>query len=220
MNDRSSKRIAMTLLLATTVVGCDQAEIGPSDFDGDVEYRSDESEAIAALEARVLELEKLHYTNRVFVTSTKYAATFGGASDAAALCQNHADSAGLGGTWVAWISDSSEGSAADNFTQSPYDYTLVDGTVIAHGWDELTDGGLDNLIGLDEDGVSRTGFAWTGTNTDGSTSGYTCSDWTATSSVGKVGSANSDNNGASPQWWTTRGNLSCGSTARLYCFEQ
>ncbi len=202
-------------------VACDPAD-GTSamdDRDLDAEFREGESEAIEALEARVLELERLHYFNRVFVTSSKYASTFGGVTDANTICQSHADTAGLGGTWMAWMSDSVDGSPADNFTQSPYNYTLVDGTVIASDWDDLIDGQLDTLIGLDEDGTSRSGFVWTGTDTAG-LSASQCTDWSTTSGTGKVGSANDDNGGASPQWWTTRGNLACGSSARFYCFEQ
>ncbi len=216
---RISVFIALTLLTGT-LTACDPADASSEDFGADrVTYRDDQTAAIEALEARVLELERLHYTNRAFVTSSKYSASLGGVEGANSICQTHADDAGLGGTWVAWLSDSS-GSPADNFTHSLYNYTLVDGTVIASNWDELTDGALDSLIGLDENGDTRTGYVWTGTTTAGEAVSNTCSDWTSTSYTGKVGSANDDSNGTKPQWWTTRGNLSCGSTARLYCFEQ
>lgn len=225
MHHRAASRFSLataTALISLGLGACDPADqgLGLDDPEADVEFRVDQTEALEALEARVLELERLHYSTRVFVTSTRYDATFGGVSGADALCQSHADGAGLGGTWLSWVSDSTEGSPAENFTQSPYKYTLVDGTVIAADWDDLTDGELDALIGLDENGDARTGYVWTGTTTAGVAVSNVCSDWTSTSYTGKVGSANDDNDGASPQWWSTRGNQSCGSQGRLFCFEQ
>ncbi|MCA9709841.1 MAG: DUF1554 domain-containing protein [Myxococcales bacterium] len=212
--------IGMALFTATAGACDPEAGSAMGGLDMDVEYRVDQTEALEALEARVLQLERLHYFRRAFVTSTKYDATFGGVLAADAICQGHADAAGLGGTWMAWMSDSVNGTPTDNFTHSPYDYTLVDGTVIASNWDDLVDGELGALIGLDENGDARTGYVWTGTTSEGAIVTQLCSDWTSTSYSGKVGSANDDNGGTSPQWWSTRGNLSCGSTARLYCFEQ
>lgn len=173
-----------------------------------------------ALAARVLELEKLHYSTRVFVTSSAYAPDFGGIAGGDGLCQAHADAAGLGGVWFAWLSDSSSGSPAQNFNQSPYNYVLVDGSVVAEGWEDLTDGALTTRITLDENGTSQSSYVWTGTATDGSQYGSHCSDWSSTDGYAKVGHASQDNSGASPQWWSTRGNTTCSGTARLYCFEQ
>jgi len=46
------------------------------------------------------------YGVRVFVTSSSWNGNLGGLSGAGAKCQQAADAAGLGGTWVAWLSDS------------------------------------------------------------------------------------------------------------------
>ena len=48
---------------------------------------------------------------RVFVSSTTSSAAFGDLSAADAVCQSLADAAGLGSTWLAWLSDASDAPA-------------------------------------------------------------------------------------------------------------
>ena len=47
-------------------------------------------------------------------------------------------------------------------------YYHIRGTdILAEDWADLTDGQLTNRITLDENGVTRSNFVWTGTTTDG-----------------------------------------------------
>ena len=61
---------------------------------------------------------------RVFVTSTTYKGNLGGLAGADAKCQTRANAASLGGTWKAWLSDSTT-SAASRLTQSVSGYILL-----------------------------------------------------------------------------------------------
>jgi hypothetical protein len=74
---------------------------------------------------------------RVFVSSETYTGDLGGLDGADAKCQALADAAHLGGTFKAWLSTSTV-DAADRLTHSTRPYTLVDGTLIANDWTDLT----------------------------------------------------------------------------------
>ena len=75
----------------------------------------------------------------VFVTSQSHNGDFGGLTGADAFCQSLALTAGLSGTYKAWLSDTT-GSPATRFAQASVPYRLVDGTTIANDWNDLTDG--------------------------------------------------------------------------------
>ena len=158
----------------------------------------------------------------VFVTSTRHAGEFGGLAGADAICAARASGAGLSGTYLAWVSDST-GSPSTRFSTGT-DYRLVDGSPVATDFAALTSGPLSNAIRLDENGVdqffaSSTLYAWTGTNSDGTPAGSSCSDWTSDSS------AQSAQRGAfaeTDDFWSTQllGSWSCADAFHLYCFEQ
>lgn len=165
----------------------------------------------------------------VFVTSEDYTSNLGGLSGADALCQSRASAAGLPGTFKAWLSTSST-SASSRLNHSSVPYILVDGSVVAAGWTDLTDGALQHAINLDEFGVGPTPAgtrAWTGSYHNGATFngtfGYpeTCNDWTSSSvnNDGMVGSAQQTD-----KLWSTLDMLAtpCSPTHRyhLYCFQQ
>jgi hypothetical protein len=171
---------------------------------------------------------------RVFVSSTTHLGDLGGGMGALggdAICQSLADAAALGGTWMAWLSDSST-SPDSRFTHSALPYVLVDGTKVADDWSDLTDGLLDNPINLDENGgappASSGHFAgdptlvWTGTEVDGTVRGAHCSDWSdAGSSSFHMGNRTS----TAPNWTDCAicgggGGSDCGGPAPIYCFEQ
>ena len=163
-------------------------------------------------------------SKRVFVSSAMYNGNVGGLTGADEKCQTLADASNLGGTYMAWISTDA-GSPSSRFTRSLGPYVLVNGTVVANDWNDLTDGTLAAPINTTEkNGPAPTGTAcsnlavWSSTNANGTSSGNACSNFTADSgSVGRWGDASSTNNG----WWSARcGGGSCSPIAPIFCFEQ
>ncbi|MBI2329974.1 S8 family serine peptidase [Candidatus Daviesbacteria bacterium] len=160
--------------------------------------------------------------SRVFITSTSYAADFGGLTQADTICQESANSANLGGIWKAWLSDSKI-SAASRLTHSTSPYVLLDGTVIASNWNDLTDGTLFASISLTETKRQSEGVIWTNTNFDGTIvqtdAANTCDDWKSKERTKKsvVGSGLS----IDPHWSNLGGLDRCNEfQSGLYCFEQ
>jgi len=161
----------------------------------------------------------------VFATSAAFQGDLGGVAGADALCQAAASNAGLSGTFLAWISSNAANDPESRFAQSLGPYVLVDDTILADNWSDLTDGSLDAPIDLDEFGSPRSGTVWTGTASDGtvvlggSQAGSACLGWTTNvggfTEVGLVGSTSeSDFN------WTANGSGACIFSNGLYCFEQ
>ncbi len=164
-----------------------------------------------------------HPWKYVFHSEALVKGDFGGASVADQICQTEADAASLGGTYKAWVSDY-DSNPATAFAQSIAPYVLVDGTVIASHWSDLTDGAIFNGIGLTAVGNPATGSVWTGTMVDGSKATYTCSGWKS----------------QTPDSWTTVGYPAsseiswtfsitvdygflvpnCSNSMGFYCFEQ
>ncbi|MGZ3421408.1 MAG: hypothetical protein ACXVEE_26265 [Polyangiales bacterium] len=168
---------------------------------------------------------------RVFITSATYDGALGGVAGANANCQSLAGAAGLSGTFKAWISDSTS-SPSTSFVHYAGDYALKDGTVIAHGWSDLTDGTLLHGIDQTETGGSPPSgspvcgdstkliAAYTGTSADGTSNGWNCNGWTSIdmSYGASWGSPTETTN----LWSTscTSVTAACGKSASLYCFEQ
>src|SRR5690242_2782849 len=75
----------------------------------------------------------------VFVTSTLQTGNLGGLTGADMICQARAAAGGLRGIFKAWLSDTTA-SPSTRFTRSKKPYVLLDGTVIANNWADLTDG--------------------------------------------------------------------------------
>jgi len=160
----------------------------------------------------------------VFVTSSTHSANFGGLSGADTICQNLANSAGLPGTYLAWLSDST-GSPSTKFNTSTVPYVNTRGQIVANDWNDLIDGTLVNAISYDENGNSSVvADTFTNTLSDGTNNTLTnaCANWTSNSEFANVGSPIATNEN-----WTnmgTRGhNLGyfyCGLISHLYCFQQ
>ncbi len=157
---------------------------------------------------------------RVFVTADPVTTDFGGALGADALCQAAADLAGLGGTWMAWVSDSTTSPAA-RFRRGSDDFVRLDGALLATSWSDLTDGALAAPIDVDEYGVAQGNHeVWTHTSTSGTALiGAPCDDWTNPSASapnaeqGLAASTNGD--------WTSAYLQVCDrADDHLYCFEQ
>ncbi len=160
---------------------------------------------------------------RVFITSTTYTGNVGGVSGADNICQTRANTANLGGTWRAWISDSSS-SPSTRFVRSSRGYRRLDNQMVALNWGDLTDGSLINPITINEFGQNHFVGAQTNTITNGTvyttTSSNFCNNFTSSSSNTLRVTGTS---GATNQYWTAfdrYGLLSCNQVATLYCFEQ
>ena len=154
---------------------------------------------------------------RVFVSSTYYAGNLGGVSGADTKCQLRANAANLGGFWRAWLSDGTF-SASSRLTKSPNPYRLVNGTIVANSWIDLTDGTLTNPININESGGyvnSSNGVVHTNTTASGAiASANHCSNWTSSTGLGFYGLA-----GVTYSAWTQGRNSDCAIAKRLYCFE-
>lgn len=167
----------------------------------------------------------------VFVTGELLDGNLGGLAGADAHCQRLAESAGLAGTYRAWLSDGRD-SPSTRFTRSTGLYVLVDGTVIADGYADLSDGALDNPIALTERGADppassgndcNTGTptaVWSGTAANGGGvpvgASQLCQDWTSTAGNGQMGDAARFD---SPDWSTACASV-CTARASLYCIQQ
>ncbi len=170
--------------------------------------------------------------NTVFVTSATYtgdlvteAANAGlgdftgdglGAGDA--LCNDLARTAGLPGTYKAWLSDSTN-SPSTTFVQSSIPYARVDGAVVASSWQDLTDGVLQAPIRITESNNFQFDLVWTGTNTDGTavTPSNACGQWSQGGSVTGLSGFSGD---TGRTWTIDSAGHSCGNESNLYCFEQ
>ncbi len=166
---------------------------------------------------------------RVFVTSTLQPSNLGGLAGADAVCQQLADSAGLGGTYRAWLSDAT-GSPSTRFTQSSSPYVLVDGTRVADNWAGLVSGTLRHAISLTEKKTTpptatagllccTSGtFVWSNTTAQGAlyTSAASCGNWGASGGTGSAfGMTDTVNT-----WSFGCSGADCTAQAAIYCVEQ
>ena len=166
----------------------------------------------------------------VFVSSTLQTGNMGGLDGADGICQDLAEDAGLAGTYAAWLGTGKE-SPSDRLTHSDLPYVLVDGTIVADSWDDLTDSSdLDHAIDLDENGDPPNGGGMTcdsqvltaqavfsNSYYYGSSfgDGESCSGWTSNAGSARFGMTGPEN-----PFWSTCGIAGCGGSALLYCFEQ
>jgi len=150
---------------------------------------------------------------RVFVSSSTHNGNLGGLSGADSMCQSLAGSLNPQGTFVAWLSDDTH-DAKDRVTSSGPWYRL-DGIKVADSKADLTDGIIFTSINYDNTySYSPMTFVWTGTDSDGTKSTYNCSNWGSTSGDGTAG------NTSAVYYWTSANHFSCGTSYKLYCFEQ
>jgi hypothetical protein len=170
---------------------------------------------------------------RVFVSNTKLAGNFASPSGLAgnvadSKCQSFADAANLGGTWKAWLSDSTT-SPSLRFERATVPYTLIDGIVIASNWTSLTSGALLHGVDKSETGTSESNAGvWTATDYTGAPlisgqSGTTfpigdCSDFTSNTSGPPYPAIGLG--GATDITWSYVYLVGCDQLEHLYCFEQ
>ena len=170
---------------------------------------------------------------RVFATSSLPHGNFGGEirddegvaqahQVGDAICQGLADDAGLGGTWVAWLSTPAE-DAIDHVTGAgPWRDTT--GEIVFA--DRAALASTPTLaITHDETGSDVTGLVWTGTATgglsvlgDATNDTYDCYHFGYSGTDTGTGGITGDATATST--WTRSAVTRCNQMARLYCFEQ
>jgi hypothetical protein len=149
----------------------------------------------------------------------------GGLAGADAQCQESADINRLGGTWIAWLSDSKT-DAIDRVTSDGPWYTLASsgGTLETTGGPpQLAFAHKADLTGTprvtivyDQDGYLR--FApsyWTGTRTGGTKDVANCKDWTSSSKTDEGSWGTGDKTAE----WTAAGTDQCWNGGVLLCLE-
>jgi hypothetical protein len=156
----------------------------------------------------------------VFVSSQKYDGNLGGLIGADAKCQSMADTASLGGSWMAWLGDGVDGPVT-RFVHAETGYRLVGGGLIAENFPDLIDGTIGVPINNDETGTPLPSdddmIVWTAVfHTGGEPTPVNCSGWTAAeNSYVPTGLATSTDTG-----WTVTAPYNCSEFHRIYCFEQ
>jgi hypothetical protein len=168
------------------------------------------------------------FNNTVFITNAVQSGNMGGLSGADTICQNAANSAGLDGTYKAWLSDNAN-SPNTRFVQADIPYVKTNNVVIAQNYSDLVDGTIDSPINYDENGDFRSGeFNQVATNTRDNGNVYLtdsqnghCNKWTSTSGglIRAIGHYN-----LVTEWSLdgTSPNSNCGSAndRPIYCFGQ
>lgn len=160
---------------------------------------------------------------RVFVTSESHSSDLGGPFGADAVCTEAAETAGLGGSWTAFISGGGV-NAISRVAEGPY--VRMDGELIAEDRADLGDGSILVPINQTETGSGYSGFVCTGSNASGTAtgpstaSGGNCQGWTRGCGVcdGDHWYVAIGDSSRSSDDWVERGQSFCGS-CRLYCFE-
>jgi hypothetical protein len=165
----------------------------------------------------------------MFVTSTTFTGNLGGQAGADLKCQaaaTNSTSAAIrmsSSRMVAWIStgNTNDPGMTARLPAGAATFARVDGKLIAGSVSELLSGTIRINIVEDESGSAiqtgnLNGASWTGTQTNGKTSGNTCADWTAMNAgnSGDIGQASEVNAN-----WTDAGPVQCNQTKHLYCLE-
>jgi hypothetical protein len=171
-------------------------------------------------------------TKTIFVTSATYdGSTIGSLGHADMLCQGLATASGLGGMYKAFLSDDTTDAVA-RLTHATVPYTLVDGTIVATNWTNLTSGAAMSPINLlaavnmtEAGGPAPAGTfpmgngnVFTGSFGDGTRGpGLTCNNWMSSDP------GDSAFTGDSPSvdlGWLSFSIETCDLLGALYCVQQ
>jgi hypothetical protein len=176
-----------------------------------------------------------------FVTSTTYNGNIGGVTAADAACQGRATAAGLPGTYIAWLSDSTSDAYCRVHGLTGKKATMCGETVLpatAGPWVRTDPQRLPAAPTIDkllaparqtfypvthsESGAEVTSspmFVWTGTDDNGVLTGAACDDWTSADGTGTIRGAMGDLTGGGTAWTDQGADPTCSSLARLRCVE-
>lgn len=166
-------------------------------------------------------------TKKVFVLAAPVTADMGGVAGADQLCAQQAAGAKLTGTYLAWLSDSSQG-PFNRFSKSTVPYVLADGSQIAEDWEALRTNGPTAPIDMSAAGVRLADGddtrVWSGSGPDGRSENFNgasnfCSNWSrkVIDDFTYVGYLRQRKDSVS---WTQGAFLSCTGTGLVYCFQQ
>ena len=160
----------------------------------------------------------------VFVTSATYTGSIalGGLKAADDQCNTLAMEAGLAnaGAFRAWLSDGTS-SPSKWLPQPAGPFILLDTTVIAESWADLTDGTIASAINVYETGEplgEAYKYAWTNTTPQGYAlnPGHHCENWTNGTKDAKGARGSLTATGGA---WTNHSLIDCQTPARLICIE-
>ncbi len=148
--------------------------------------------------------------NRVFVTSTRYKGDLGGLLGADAKCQERANTAGLAGTYRAWLSSATE-AAKDRF-DGARGWHRVDGKPVADTISDFIAHGPRYPLNVDEFGDVKKFVVHTGTFPSGMATLSNCSGYTSNTGMSTIGIGATIHSR-----YTEALTLSCEGSASLYC---
>lgn len=161
-----------------------------------------------------------------FVTEAKVTGEVGPLATADALCQMEAAAAGLGGTYMAWLSPNNTQAPVFRFAPHTRAYVLPgpDQPLLAVGIEGLIgtihERGLNRYASGVElaaaGGCSAESLVWTGTSNDGTAENDTCEGFSSADPALKGRAGRFTANGAG---WTTHCAIQCDSELPIYCFE-
>jgi hypothetical protein len=159
---------------------------------------------------------------RLFISSQSYSGNLklngqgatgvGGADN---LCNGLAMGQRLGGTWKAWISDSTT-NAIDRIADVGPWY-LLNGTKVFNNKAGLSGNALATIDINEAGNPLAGGVVWTGTSKTGTQQANNCNDWTTEDST----VFGTDGQPVFPDGWSDEyAGAGCDSKLGLYCFEQ
>jgi hypothetical protein len=150
----------------------------------------------------------------IFVSSADLGGDFGGIAIADALCTDLATRAGLGGTWLSILSDSTV-DARDRIAIGGAIRNTM-GELVAENQKDLWDGFIAAPVAYTEAGDQFLASPYTGTNADGTASADHCQDWTAMNGAnGLLGDA-----GYAGSSWVESDVGNCNQSLPFYCISQ
>ena len=158
----------------------------------------------------------------VFVTKNSFGTNLGGVTGADGICAAAATTAGLKGTFKAWISDGVV-APTNSFKKSNTPYVLSDGTTkVADSFAALGSGTLQHAIDKAEDKTPVTGkVVMTNVKTDGTalSQGLECVSWSSTEASNQFAGGSTDSTAST---WTDGPTAKCNPNLlqHLFCFEQ
>ncbi len=156
---------------------------------------------------------------RVFITSSVHLGAMGGLFGADSICQARADEAGLGGTFMAYMTSSSTG--LERLEHPAVPFVRLDGVRIADDWNDLSDESIQNTLTIAENRQVTGGNTWTGLQNQGSFDSD-CDEWSFGGHGCLMGQP-CGGGGESSQidnHWDGFFVFHCDSAFRLYCVEQ
>jgi hypothetical protein len=156
----------------------------------------------------------------IFVSSEQYGANLGGIRGADGICQGLAISAGLSGSFLSVLSDSSSDVSTRFTINAPIHNTR--GEVVVANSVNLWGGALDHAIRYDENGNLASTHAWSGSSRygirrpSGSSLEY-CDNWTnqSTGNTVSVGATTATDS----SWIESTSYLGCSVARSVYCIR-